>query len=206
MKKSLLLLLAFLLASCSSEKETPQGEAPAAPDANAVSDDTSAAEVQTTEAASPSLSAFAGKVSGDLVRLSEGELVPATAALNGKDLVAVYYSAHWCPPCRAFTPELSAFYDKAVKDYPNFQMIFMSSDRSADAMKEYMEWGKMNFPAVKYAQRGGSGLGELAARGIPYLIVLDAEGNQILGKDPGENWKAPQLVLAELKDLLKSKG
>jgi len=82
----------------------------------------------------------------------------------------------------------------------------MSSDKSADAMKEYMEWGEMNFPAVKYAERGEVGLEALAARGIPYLVVMDAEGNQLLGEDEGETWKAPQTVLAELKNLLKSKG
>ncbi len=146
------------------------------------------------------------KISGDLVRLSGKELVPATDALEGKDVIAVYYSAHWCPPCRAFTPKLSDFYDEASEKYPNFQLVFVSSDRSADAMKEYMEWGKMKFPAVKYSERDESGLDKLSARGIPYLVVLDAEGNQLLGKAPGESWKAPQLVLSELEDMLKSKG
>jgi nucleoredoxin len=153
-------------------------------------------------------SLFAGKLSedlsGDLVRLDGGELVPASNALEGKEYVAVYYSAHWCPPCRKFTPELSAFYDKASGEHPNFQLVFMSSDRGADAMKEYMEWGEMNFPAVRFDEREDSGLGKFAARGIPYLVVLDAEGNQVLGKGPGESWKPPQQTLEELKNLLAS--
>jgi len=144
------------------------------------------------------------QLSPDLVKVEGDELVSADGSLEGKEYVAVYYSAHWCPPCRQFTPELSEFYDEASKQYPKFQMVFVSSDRSADAMKEYMEWGNMNFPAVKFDERKESGLMEYAARGIPYLVVLDADGKQLLGKEPGESWKAPQQTLAELKKLLAS--
>tara|TARA_R100000027_G_scaffold67677_1_gene67665 strand:+ start:11924 stop:12436 length:513 start_codon:yes stop_codon:yes gene_type:complete len=142
-------------------------------------------------------------LSEDLVKLDGEELVSASDALEGKEIIAVYYSAHWCPPCRQFTPGLSEFYDEASAEYPNFQMVFMSNDRSADAMEGYMKWGKMNFPAIKYDERGESGLEKFSARGIPYLVVLDADGNQLLGKAPGESWQSPAITLADLKKLLK---
>ena len=37
--------------------------------------------------------------------------VNATEALAGKQLVCFYFSAHWCPPCRQFTPILKDFYE-----------------------------------------------------------------------------------------------
>ena len=40
---------------------------------------------------------------------SSFQTVPTADALGGK-VVAVYFSAHWCGPCRNFTPQLSALY------------------------------------------------------------------------------------------------
>ena len=47
-------------------------------------------------------------------------------ALKGKKAVALYFSAHWCPPCRGFTPELAKWYKQArdSKQF-NFYMIYM---------------------------------------------------------------------------------
>ena len=35
--------------------------------------------------------------------------VPTATAIAGKKAVGLYFSAHWCPPCRGFTPQLVAF-------------------------------------------------------------------------------------------------
>ncbi len=37
------------------------------------------------------------------------------ASLKGKT-VGLYFSAHWCPPCRAFTPSLVKFRDKHAEE------------------------------------------------------------------------------------------
>ncbi len=46
----------------------------------------------------------------DLLRFDDSK-VKAREALAGKKIVAFYFSAHWCPPCRGFTPVLKKFYE-----------------------------------------------------------------------------------------------
>ncbi|KAJ3618983.1 hypothetical protein MTP99_005776 [Tenebrio molitor] len=40
-----------------------------------------------------------------------------------------YFSANWCPPCRAFTPQLAEVYRVIRKREPGFEIVFVSSDR-----------------------------------------------------------------------------
>ncbi len=42
---------------------------------------------------------------------ADGAKKPASEVVGGKDIIAFYFSAHWCPPCRAFTPILKDFYE-----------------------------------------------------------------------------------------------
>jgi nucleoredoxin len=153
------------------------------------------------------LSALAGNaiqaMQGNLVSLRDGKMVQAKDInLADKKYVALYYSAHWCPPCRTFTPKLAEFYDAASKKHPEFELVLISSDRSEEAMQEYLAWGKMHFPALAYSLRRDPSVTQHGASGIPYLVVLDRNGTQILGKRTDEDWKYPGDVLEEFKALL----
>lgn len=35
----------------------------------------------------------------------------ADQILEDNSIICIYFSAHWCPPCRGFTPILKNFYD-----------------------------------------------------------------------------------------------
>merc|ERR1711988_384788 len=62
--------------------------------------------------------------------------------LDGK-ILAIYFSAHWCPPCRGFTPQLVETYKKLQAQGKPFEIIFASSDRDMAAFTEYfaeMPW------------------------------------------------------------------
>merc|ERR1712020_179768 len=66
---------------------------------------------------------------------ADGGSVDADSALEGKDLILFYFSAHWCPPCRQFTPMLRDFYEEV----DNVEIVFVSSDRSPEDMLSYMK-------------------------------------------------------------------
>ena len=88
----------------------------------------------------------------DIASLFDGKLqlkgadVPVSS-LAGK-VVAVYFSAHWCPPCRAFTPTLIAAYNAAQKAGYPFELVFVSSDEDQEGFDDYTK--DMPWPSVKF--------------------------------------------------------
>jgi nucleoredoxin len=62
--------------------------------------------------------------------------VLTTADLEGK-VVGLYFSAHWCAPCRQFTPLLAEKYRELVAAGAGFEIVFISSDRDQTAFDEH---------------------------------------------------------------------
>jgi len=103
---------------------------------------------------------------------AKGETV-ATASLKGK-VVAVYFSAEWCPPCKAFTPKLVEF---AEANKAKLAVVFVSSDASPEAQSKYMAGYKMPWSATPHGSPAGKALGkEHGVRGIPTLLVFGKDG------------------------------
>lgn len=106
---------------------------------------------------------------------ANGGSQPVREAL-GKTYLALYFSAHWCPPCRGFTPKAAAWYKQfkaSGKPFSNdFEVIFVSSDKSAAEFSEYL--GEMPWPALP--QQQASEKKELSklfgVQGIPTMVLL----------------------------------
>jgi Thiol-disulfide isomerase and thioredoxins len=125
------------------------------------------------------------------------------AQLAGKKYLAVYFSASWCGPCRRFTPELVRMYKRKKSARDKFDIIFVSADRSEEAMLEYMKEEKMDWPAIAYDKLRGHPLARYGGGGIPCLVLLDENGNVVSHSYEGGTYVGPTKVMKDLEKLLK---
>jgi len=123
---------------------------------------------------------------------SEGKTV-SSKVLKDK-IVGIYFSAQWCPPCRNFTPALVEFRDKNAKE---FEVVFVSSDRSQEDQLKYMEKYGMQWYALPHGSDEANELKKkYEVRGIPSLVIVDAEGNTITKNGRGDVSGNPSGALA----------
>lgn len=118
----------------------------------------------------------------------------SAAALGPAKLIGVYFSAHWCPPCRQFTPMLAEMYD-TIREEENdlipglgagqhaFEVVFVSSDRDVKSFEEY--YGSQPWMAIPFSE--GRTSQELSSKfsvsGIPALFILNGEDGSVVDSD-----------------------
>lgn len=111
--------------------------------------------------------------------VTKSGLQPTAQALGDVSVVAVYFSAHWCPPCRAFTPRLAA---ALATPHPQLACVFASSDRDEASFMQY--YGEMPWLAIPFSSPQRQMLGAMyGVRGIPSLIILNAKTGAVISSD-----------------------
>ncbi|KAI6214311.1 hypothetical protein M3Y94_00252500 [Aphelenchoides besseyi] len=111
---------------------------------------------------------------------NDGKKVKAEEHLEGK-VVALYFSAGWCPPCRAFTPKLKSFYEKLAAAGKNFEVIFVSRDREEGDLIEYYndhhgKWVYLPFGSPQIQEY----LQKYEVKTIPSLKVIKPDGTVVV--------------------------
>ena len=114
-------------------------------------------------------------------------LPPEFESSNGKvtkedvlsnDIIGVYFSAHWCGPCRAFTPKLAQFYKDVNKDGKQIEIIFNSADQDLKGFNEY--FSTMPWIAIPFDSESKSKIDDACGiNSIPQLIIFDYKGRVI---------------------------
>lgn len=122
------------------------------------------------------MAALAGLLGPKLLQPGGAEV--DTASLQGA-VVALYFSAHWCPPCRGFTPQFKKVYQRCKDQQKSFDVVFVSSDQDEAGFREY--FGTMPWHALPFAQRGLKEVlsSRFGVRGIPSVVLLSASGSII---------------------------
>src|ERR1051326_2673395 len=168
------------------------------------------AEVIRNRTAKPSATLNAGGTAAvseflknDLIRVRSGDVVHADeTSLANKKLIAFYFSAEWCGPCRKFTPQLIDYYKRVAAEHPEFEIVFYSSDKSQYAMEKYMRDENMPWPAIDFPKlKDKEVLKKNAGNGIPALVLVDPSGKVISSSESG----GTQKVLNELDAIFAGK-
>ncbi|XP_012287386.1 nucleoredoxin [Orussus abietinus] len=133
--------------------------------------------------------------------LEDGPLLPCGARGSNEPMLheelrhcvkGVYFSAHWCPPCKMFTPQLIDTYQRIRERGHNFEVIFVSSDRSEESYNIYTEsmpWLRIPFAQEERRQRLARALDVQA---IPTLVILDPKDNIITLEGRAELLEDPE--------------
>ena len=99
-------------------------------------------------------------------------------SVTAAKIFGIYFSAHWCPPCRAFTPVLASVYEEANANGKVFEVIFASSDQSQAEFDGYYK--TMPWLALPFGDERKKALStKFAVSGIPRLVILKADGTVI---------------------------
>lgn len=99
--------------------------------------------------------------------------------LKKTDVVGLYFSAHWCGPCRNFTPQLAKLYKECKSKGKSFEIVFVSSDRTQSNFDEYfaeMPWISLDFKERELKNE----LNKIYdVDGIPTLVLLKGDGTEL---------------------------
>ncbi|KIZ05414.1 nucleoredoxin [Monoraphidium neglectum] len=102
------------------------------------------------------------------------EVVDTATALKGKH-VGLYFSAHWCPPCRQFTPRMADTYSKLAKDGVEWEVVYVSCDRNKhqfEASQAVEYFSSMPWLAIPFEDSALRNTLKFRVQGIPTLVMM----------------------------------
>lgn len=138
--------------------------------------------------------------------LARGKVVPFEPGERPEpEIYLVYFGALWCGPCVRFSPELVQAYEALkVAAGHRFELVFVSSDRSAMDQVEYVKKVGMPFPVLEFSSIGDAPVIERwSGRGIPCLVALTGDGDVLFHSFRGEEYLGPKHVLQQVSSLLR---
>ncbi|KAL5468774.1 hypothetical protein EMCRGX_G029890 [Ephydatia muelleri] len=109
----------------------------------------------------------------------DGTAVPLSVLVKNK-LIALYFSASWCHPCQRFFPKLHKFYSHLKMQEMPFEVLYISSDHSAEDMSKYIKEKAVPWLAVKCNHPSAEKMRlEFGIEAIPVIIITTPSGIKV---------------------------
>eukprot|EP01083_Nonionella_stella_P004277 12347_1 len=120
---------------------------------------------------------------GDSVQDESGNSIDVDELSAENDAIGIYFSAHWCAPCRKFTPDLIAKYSSLRESGKKFEIVFSSSDGGENDFNEY--FAEMPWTTIPFADRERREVlsKKFKVKGIPTLVIVDAKTGKKISDD-----------------------
>lgn len=128
-------------------------------------------------------------------RLDRGRVTRATVPA-GTRMLAVYYGASWCGPCRAFVPELIAAYPRLRAR--GIEMLFVGDDASCAATLDYARTSRMPWLLLPCDRARHAVLRRLGGKALPGIVVLDRTGSPVANSWQADGNSMPRATLRRL--------
>ena len=117
--------------------------------------------------------------------------------LLGKGPILVDFWATWCKPCIKELPYIQKLHDEYAEKGLMVLAVTIDSPKSQSRVKPFIKGRKFTFPVVMDGSQDV--FRKLQGKGsIPYVVVLDAEGNiryRHTGYRPGDEKELERVVL-----------
>lgn len=148
--------------------------------------------------------AFPGRVAedlrGKLVSPATGAAAPLEGAAEPK-YFAFYRGAGWCGPCRQFSPSLVKFYKEMKPKSADFEVIFISGDKTPAEMKAYAKEAGFSWSSVAQQRQPEMQIvNRLFTNLIPQLVITDRHGTVVIDS---ARTGGPAVALRQFEALLK---
>ena len=114
---------------------------------------------------------------GEKLLGEHGKSSHETTTLDNVPVIALYFSAHWCPPCKMFTGKLKKFYNEINADSKQLEIVWISGDEEEEEYDDYFEempWLAMPFEPEEEREDVSE---KFNISSIPQLIVLNKDGS-----------------------------
>jgi nucleoredoxin len=114
---------------------------------------------------------------------------------------AFYRGAGWCGPCRQFSPSLVKFYKETKPKNANFEVYFISGDKTPAEMKGYAKEAGFSWASVPQARQPQMQIvNRLFTNLIPQFVVTDRAGTVLIDS---AKTGGPAVALRQFEALLK---